>query len=62
VFDNPRATAERVAAATALYESYRWSEEKRKYLGVYRGLLGDDGAEEAAERSAQPRSGKASLE
>jgi hypothetical protein len=25
-------------------------------------LLGDDGAEEAAERSAQPRSGKASLE
>jgi glycosyltransferase involved in cell wall biosynthesis len=58
VFDNPQASAARVAAATALYETYRWSEEKRKYLAVYRGLLGDEGAE-VVERSARPQSGKA---
>jgi glycosyltransferase involved in cell wall biosynthesis len=41
IFDDLQASAERVAAASALYETYRWTEEKKKYLAVYRGLLGD---------------------
>jgi len=46
VFTNPQANAGRVGAATALYEAYSWSKEKRKYLAVYDSLLGG-GAEEA---------------
>jgi glycosyltransferase involved in cell wall biosynthesis len=40
IYSSGDAAYERVRAATALYESYRWSHEKRKYLAVYASLLG----------------------
>jgi glycosyltransferase involved in cell wall biosynthesis len=40
VFADRDATAERVRAATEIYESYRWTHERRKYLAVYDSLLG----------------------
>lgn len=40
VYAHPEEVAARVAAATHVYETYRWSREKRKYLGVYADLLG----------------------
>jgi len=40
VFADRDATAERVRAATKIYESYRWTHERRKYLDVYDSLLG----------------------
>jgi len=39
VFTSPEAAAKRVRNATALYEGYRWTHEKRKYLAVYDSLL-----------------------
>jgi len=39
-FADRDATAERVRAATQIYESYRWTRERRKYLAVYDSLLG----------------------
>jgi glycosyltransferase involved in cell wall biosynthesis len=39
VIADPQASAKRVEAATRLYEAYRWSEEKQKYLAVYSSLL-----------------------
>ncbi len=40
VFADRDATAKRVQAATKIYESYRWTHERRKYLAVYDSLLG----------------------
>jgi glycosyltransferase involved in cell wall biosynthesis len=40
VFADRDAAAARVKAATALYEGYRWSHERRRYLAVYDALLG----------------------
>ncbi len=42
VFAHPEETESRVRAATEVYETYRWSREKQKYIGVYRKLLGAD--------------------
>jgi len=42
-FAHPEETDARVRAATEVYETYRWSREKQKYLGVYRRLLGESG-------------------
>jgi glycosyltransferase involved in cell wall biosynthesis len=39
VYAHPEEVAARVEAATHVYETYRWSREKRKYLGVYAELL-----------------------
>jgi glycosyltransferase involved in cell wall biosynthesis len=41
-FTDREAAAKRVQAATAIYEGYRWTAERRKYLAVYDSLL--DGA------------------
>jgi hypothetical protein len=40
VFADRDAAAKRVQAATEIYESYRWTHERRKYLAVYDSLLG----------------------
>jgi glycosyltransferase involved in cell wall biosynthesis len=40
VFVDREATAERVRTATKIYESYRWTHERRKYLAVYDSLFG----------------------
>ena len=40
VFADRDAATARVKAATALYEGYRWSHERRRYLAVYDALLG----------------------
>jgi glycosyltransferase involved in cell wall biosynthesis len=40
VFAHPDEVEDRVRAATAIYETHRWSRERRKYLGVYESLLG----------------------
>lgn len=42
IFTEREAAANRVRTATAIYESYRWTVERRKYLAVYDSLL--DGA------------------
>ena len=42
VFTDREAATKRVRTATAIYEGYRWTAERRKYLGVYDTLL--DGA------------------
>lgn len=42
VFTHPEEAAARVEAATEVYETYRWSRERRKYLGVYHALLGGE--------------------
>jgi len=39
VFAHPEETDARIDAATAVYETYRWSRERKKYLGVYHALL-----------------------
>jgi len=39
VYAHPEQLQSRVEAATHVYETYRWSREKRKYLGVYADLL-----------------------
>ncbi|MDH3198211.1 MAG: glycosyltransferase family 4 protein [Candidatus Krumholzibacteria bacterium] len=41
VYAHPEETAARIDAATAVYETYRWSRERKKYLGVYHALLGE---------------------
>jgi glycosyltransferase involved in cell wall biosynthesis len=38
-FTDREAAAKRVRSATAIYEGYRWSAERRKYLAVYDSLL-----------------------
>jgi len=40
VYAHPEQLRGRVEAATQVYDTYRWSREKRKYLGVYNDLLG----------------------
>jgi glycosyltransferase involved in cell wall biosynthesis len=39
IIANPQKGADLVKTATKLYESYRWSREKQKYLAVYESLL-----------------------
>ncbi len=39
VFADRDAAAERVRTASAIYEGYRWTAERRKYLAVYDSLL-----------------------
>jgi len=39
VYAHPEEVGARVDAATAVYETYRWSRERKKYLGVYHALL-----------------------
>jgi glycosyltransferase involved in cell wall biosynthesis len=41
VFAHPEEMAQRIKNATEIYETYRWEREKKKYLGVYRALLGE---------------------
>lgn len=44
VFAHPVEIEERVAAASEIYETYRWERERRKYLGVYHSLLETEGS------------------
>jgi glycosyltransferase involved in cell wall biosynthesis len=50
IIADPQEGANLVRTATRLYESYRWSTEKQKYLAVYDALLGAEtrGVENAA--------------
>ena len=41
VFAHPEEMTRRIDNATEIYETYRWEREKKKYLGVYRELLGE---------------------
>jgi len=40
VYAHPEEIPERMAKVKEIYETYRWNRERKKYLGVYRSLLG----------------------